>query len=179
MKKALHMVLGVCLIIFALLRFNIGRVRFTDNTLNNVAIGKAHSYAFLIWGLTDLIVFGLLIQNTVSIGSQAVDGILKTLFKSSIPRIMILVINTFIIVILGQIIPYNPSGVSLNNLNNLAWAIKGTYPIILLFDMHTTKDMLMMKQSSLSGSTSQTYPTRTFNTNHKHSTVNVFGKSQA
>ncbi|KAI8898792.1 hypothetical protein BC833DRAFT_588389 [Globomyces pollinis-pini] len=164
-KKVLNGILVTCLVIFALLRLNIGYLRFRDNTTMNPSIATAHSYAFLIWGFADLVIFVLLIQNTISLGSQSVDGLLGTLFKSSIPRITILVLNTFLIVVLGQL--STPLSVGMNNLNSLAWAIKGTYPIILMFDMHTTKDMLLMTQEKLSnGLTTSMKPRKT---------VNIFG----
>ncbi|KAJ2994027.1 hypothetical protein HDV02_001914 [Globomyces sp. JEL0801] len=164
-KKVLNGILFACLAIFALLRLNIGYLRFRDNTTMNPSIATAHSYAFLIWGFADLVIFVLLIQNTISLGSQSVDGLLGTLFKSSIPRITILVLNTFLIVVLGQL--STPLSVGMNNLNSLAWAIKGTYPIILMFDMHTTKDMLLMTQEKLSnGLTTSMKPRKT---------VNIFG----
>ncbi|KAI8892671.1 hypothetical protein BC833DRAFT_610986 [Globomyces pollinis-pini] len=170
-KKILNGILISSLVIFALLRLNIGYLRFRDNVTMNPSIATAHSYAFLIWGFADLIIFALLVQNTINLGSQAIDGLLGTLLKSSIPRITILVLNTFLIVILGQLPA--PLSVGMNNLNSLAWSIKGTYPIILMFDMHTTKDMLLMTQTRLNSSMENT-------TNYKSqnkSTVNVFGRS--
>ncbi|KAI8892673.1 hypothetical protein BC833DRAFT_610989 [Globomyces pollinis-pini] len=171
-KKILQGILGVSFAVFALLRLNIGRLRFSANTTMNNDIAQAHSYAFIIWGFADLIIFILLIKNTLNIGSgEVAGGLLVTLLKSSLPRIMILVINTFVIVILGQL--SSPLSTAMNNLNSLAWSIKGAYPILLMFDMHTTKDMLLMKQSKMTGSSEMTSaPAKSFHNSQR--SVNVF-----
>ncbi|KAI8899010.1 hypothetical protein BC833DRAFT_587408 [Globomyces pollinis-pini] len=71
-------------------------------------------------------------------------ALLFALLKSSIPRILILVVNSLIIVVIGQLASPTPGT---RNLNALVWSIKGAYPIILLFDIHTTKDMLMQSKN--------------------------------
>jgi hypothetical protein len=150
-KKVLRAIMIGLLVCFTVFRGMIGFYRVRDNTTQNPAIAQSHSYAFIFWGLADLVIFTLLVQNTIhhmKNSTAALSGLISTLFKSSIPRIFILVVNTLLIVVLGQITNMT-SGLS--NLNQLAWAIKGTYPIILLIDLQTTKNMLLMQKSTSDG----------------------------
>jgi hypothetical protein len=152
-KKALRAFMMALLVAFTIFRGMIGYFRVKDNTTMNAAIAQSHSWAFIFWGIADMVIFGLLIQNTVfhmKHSTAAMFSLIGTLFKSYIPRIFILVVNTLAIVILGQ---FTTMSTFQSNLNQLAWAIKGTYPLILLIDLQTTRNILMMKSSSDSPST--------------------------
>ncbi|KAJ3275842.1 hypothetical protein HDV01_006708 [Terramyces sp. JEL0728] len=140
-RKILRGVMLVCFVAFASCRINIGVDRVRDNTTMNFAIAQAHSYAFLVWGISDLILFSLLIANTISqLKSNGSSRIVEVLFKSSLPRFLFLISNTFVIVVLGQ---YPTLCESLQNLNNLVWMFKGSYPLVLLFDVITTRNMIV------------------------------------
>ncbi|KAJ3098280.1 hypothetical protein HDU96_011146 [Phlyctochytrium bullatum] len=52
-------------VVFAALRLNIGRLRFTENSLGSPSIATAHSYAFLVWGVADLVILALLVWNVM------------------------------------------------------------------------------------------------------------------
>jgi hypothetical protein len=146
-KRIVRGIMLALLFAFTIFRGVIGYFRVRDNTTMNLAIQQAHSWAFVFWGLADVVIFVLLVQNTIHHlrnSTSALSGLIETLFKSSIPRIFILVANTLLIVVLGQMTTMT---VSQSNINQLAWAIKGTYPIILLFDLQSTKNMLLMQQS--------------------------------
>ncbi|KAJ3317016.1 hypothetical protein HDV06_002206, partial [Boothiomyces sp. JEL0866] len=117
-----------------------------DDTTGDFVIAQAHSYAFIVWGTADLILFGLLIANTINqCKVNATKGMIMVLFTSSVPRFLFLIINTFIIVVLGQISSLNEGQA---NLNSLVWTFKGSYPLVLLFDLITTRDMLIQKAES-------------------------------
>ncbi|KAJ3252676.1 hypothetical protein HK103_001334 [Boothiomyces macroporosus] len=87
--------------------------------------------------------------------NKAVTLLVHTLFKSSIPRFLIITINTFCIAVISFFyasevftdsnVAQDPKTVTpMQDLNDFLWAIKGTYPLILLFDIHTTKSLIMM-----------------------------------
>jgi hypothetical protein len=62
-RKLVYGFMGVCFVIFAGLRINIGRLRFERDTLSDPDIAAAHSYAFIVWGISDFFVLGLLSVN--------------------------------------------------------------------------------------------------------------------
>ncbi|KAI8607454.1 hypothetical protein BC830DRAFT_1158763 [Chytriomyces sp. MP71] len=140
-----NMVMIFAFIAFTGARIYIGWLRFTTDTLMDLNISRAHSYAFLVWGASDLVVFGLMMFSTwnqlqTSDGSQT-NTSAKVLVKSSIPRISVLCCNTFSIVVVAQLpVPLSPI---MAGFNRLIWMVKGTYPSILLLDMLLTKEMLM------------------------------------
>ncbi|KAI8901438.1 hypothetical protein BC833DRAFT_577723 [Globomyces pollinis-pini] len=169
-KRVLRGILGILFLGFSGCRINIGRLRVMANLTMNTEIAAAHSYAFIFWGLADIVIFGLLAYNIyaqISVVNHSTMHLVVTLLKSSVPRLLVLVVNTLLIVIIGQISDPNSN---IKNLNSLVWAIKGTYPIILLFDIHTTKDMLIHAASNISHRTGQTQQT----TQH----LNVFDVNQ-
>ncbi|KAJ2994535.1 hypothetical protein HDV02_001513 [Globomyces sp. JEL0801] len=147
-KKILRGILGVCFFGFSVFRVLNGIARVQTNDVNNSLTRQAHSDAFLFWGIADMVILVLLVMNAINIKSdsfQTNDPIVSTLFKSSIPRLLIIVINTLILVVVGYTYrDHSPSGIA-----ELAWAIKGSYAMILLFDMHTTKDMLLAASNDL------------------------------
>ncbi|KAJ3258149.1 hypothetical protein HK103_003967 [Boothiomyces macroporosus] len=152
-KQVLRIIMMICFVAFAICRVNIGYHRVKDDTTMNPEIAKAHSYAFLVWGIADLILFGLLIANTLNqLKVNANRGLITVLFKSSVPRFMFIIANTFVIVILGQMTTLNEGQA---NLNNLVWVFKGSYPLVLLFDLITTRDMLIQKAESMDTRTTE------------------------
>ncbi|KAJ3322859.1 hypothetical protein HDV06_002720 [Boothiomyces sp. JEL0866] len=140
-KKVLRGVMFVLFLAFAGCRINIGINRVRDNTTMNFAIAQAHSYAFLVWGISDIILFSLLIANTINqLKVNATKKTITVLFKSSLPRFLFLIANTFVIVVLGQ---FQTLDEAQGNLNSLVWTFKGSYPLVLLFDVITTRDMIV------------------------------------
>jgi hypothetical protein len=135
----------VCLVGFSCFRGWIGWMRYTNNTVMNPEIMKLHSYAFIFWALAELVLFVLLIKNTIHHirnSSGEVNSVARILFKSSIPRLMVIVLNTIAITIVGQF--QSPQNLTdLNTVKTCLWMIKGTYPLILLFDIQSTKNMLI------------------------------------
>jgi hypothetical protein len=130
-KLALRGVMGLLFIGFVIFRIQIGVLRVQYNTTGNALIGEAHSNAFIFWGLADLIIFGLLIYNahieiTKHENSQSASLFL-VLTQSSVPKLFVIVLNTILIVIVGQIRGTPSQGIS--DLNTLIWSVKGTYPV--------------------------------------------------
>jgi hypothetical protein len=92
-KKILAGVMGLLFVGFSSFRIQIGVLRAGGNTLGNAGISKAHSDAFLWWGVADLIVLALLVWNTKKqVEMYSGNSIVLTLFQSSIPRIFVLVV---------------------------------------------------------------------------------------
>ncbi|KAI8897452.1 hypothetical protein BC833DRAFT_621252 [Globomyces pollinis-pini] len=148
-RKYLKYFLLVLWSFYGCARGYIGYLRFVNNTLNNPAIDAAHSYAYLIWGFTDIVIFVLLIISTYrhfTRSKQTTFNLILTLLESSIFRLSIMILNTLMIAILYQV--QNPQSLTWVSFSNLGWAIKGAYPFILLIDMHTTKDRLIMAKES-------------------------------
>ncbi|KAJ3096783.1 hypothetical protein HDU96_000646 [Phlyctochytrium bullatum] len=149
----LMIALGVA---FAVLRVNIGRLRFTENQLMSSHIANAHSYAFVVWGVADLVILFLLVWNVMDHIKRRVTAqsrsMIMTLLNSSIPRIAVIFFNTLAIVVVGQLpTPLSPT---LANFNNFLWLVKGSYPMILLLDILMTKTMLIRtREKSSSGAT--------------------------
>ncbi|KAJ3417606.1 hypothetical protein HDV05_000063 [Chytridiales sp. JEL 0842] len=149
LKKVLNYFMLTLFLLFAGLRANIGRLRYSFNTLQNEDIRHAHSYAFIVWGVADLIIVTLLVINVRDIVSKSYGSgggrLVQTLLNSSIPRISIIFFNTLCIVVVGQIQNPNPT---LKNFNSFLWLLKGGFPIILLLDILMTKSMLIAARSS-------------------------------
>ena len=152
-KKTIRFLMGALFIIYAVCRIYIGILRMRFNTTMNPSIESAHSYAFLPWGVADLVLLGLLVQNTVEqVHSNALrqsKAISSSILKSSLPRFLIIVITTGGIVVLGQVAQNS----TIRDISTFFWLLKGTYPLILLFDIQTTKSMLRAAQSSMSTTT--------------------------
>ncbi|KAJ3247870.1 hypothetical protein HDU78_002951 [Chytriomyces hyalinus] len=144
LKNSVYMIMAVLGVIFAALRINIGVNRFKFNMLGNHEISVAHSWAFISWGIADLVIIVLLVMSTLTYmkndAGSNIGGAFKTILTSSIPRIFVIFINTICIVIVGQFM--NPSP-TLSNFNHFLWWVKGTYPLIMLIDILLTKDLLM------------------------------------
>ncbi|KAJ3252675.1 hypothetical protein HK103_001333 [Boothiomyces macroporosus] len=156
-KRAVRFAMGVFLTCFVIGRFNIGYLRVQQNAIMNRTIGQAHAYAYIFWFLADLLIFALLIYNTIihmNNKKKSVSLLMNNLFKSSIPRFMIITLNTLCLTIVSfsfsevfvdSSIIQDPASVTpLQDLSDFLWALKGTYPLILLFDIHTTKSLIMM-----------------------------------
>ncbi|KAJ3310479.1 hypothetical protein HDV04_004978 [Boothiomyces sp. JEL0838] len=160
-KRIVRALMGIFLTCFTIGRGFIGYLRVERNTIMDSVIGKAHAYAYIFWFLSDLLIFGLLIHNTMihmKSKKKAVTLLMRNLFRSSIPRFLIISLNTFCIALLSFSAPevfvdsrlaQNASDVTpLQDLSDFLWAMKGTYPLILLFDIHTTKSLIMMSAES-------------------------------
>ena len=135
-KKILKFIMAILFCLFAGFRFFIGYLRWRDNVTQNADIARAHSYAFIIWGLADFIVFILLIYNTWKYFSnpdmnKSVAHIMSSLFASSLPRFFVIIINTFILVIIGQL-PSSSINTSNGALNDFVWLVKGTYTVSIV-----------------------------------------------
>jgi hypothetical protein len=128
-KLLLRMGLGLLLVPFAFYRIQIGLHRVRLNMLDHDVIAKAHSNAFVFWGIADLVVFSLLLLNTYQKVSPkfAASSAYQALLGTSIPKLLVISINTILIVIFGQLRP--PIAQDWVNLNHVVWAIKGTYPV--------------------------------------------------
>lgn len=159
-KNILKGLMAVLFVIFAALRINIGVLRSSKNKLGDAEIDLAHAWAFIVWGFSDIVVLVLMIYhwsvettNPDSISSRTISS----LVQSSLPRISIIIGNTILIVIAGIIGSYGSpaiiSSTGFQNFNLMLWMIKGTYPIILLMDLISTKTML--KAASASARNSQ------------------------
>lgn len=141
-RKAVWLILTAIFLVFVGLRLNIGRLRFQQNSDWNEDIERAHSYAFIAWGAADLVILALVGVGTydqITRASKDTKLVISVLLKSSIPRFLIISLNTLANVILGQL--YNRSD-NLEGFNRICWLINASYPFILLFDMLTTKGML-------------------------------------
>ncbi|KAJ3191893.1 hypothetical protein HK101_007307 [Irineochytrium annulatum] len=142
-KRTFQILMLVLFVIFAVLRVNIGRLRFSHNALMDNDIEQAHSYAFVVWGLADLIIMVLLVWNVhehiTRSANQRSSAVLTTLMSSSVPRIAVIFFNTLAIVIIGQLFSTNPVVL---NINSFVWLVKGAYPAILLLDILLTRSLL-------------------------------------
>ncbi|KAI8586376.1 hypothetical protein BDZ88DRAFT_429360 [Geranomyces variabilis] len=151
-RNYLRALMGVLALGFAGFRINIGRLRVRDNTTGNAEISEAHSWAFILWGLADMIIFGLLILKTRSDVKDAAEagmsslagGLLIKLMKSSLLRLTVICVNTLAIIVMGQIKEPGPAAQSFGT---FLWMVKGTYPMIMLFDIMST-------QAAIRGATS-------------------------
>ncbi|KAJ3220919.1 hypothetical protein HK099_003904 [Clydaea vesicula] len=153
-KKSIRIFLAVLFVAFAALRSNIGYLRVRDDKTMNPDIAKAHSFAFISWGVAELVVFGMLCYNSyLHLGNRLykVKGsVMGTLLTSSIPRLVVMAFNTFVIVFVGQIT--DPSE-TVSNFNTFAWLVKGTYSLILLFDLQSTKNLLIQARDKVGHNT--------------------------
>ncbi|KAJ2994026.1 hypothetical protein HDV02_001913 [Globomyces sp. JEL0801] len=96
-----------------------------QNTTMSFNIARAHSYAFICWGVADLILAFLLVLNTVE-HLRKHHSVFITLLRSSILRMSVLIVNTAVISIVGQFSDPSPT---ISNINTIAWTIKGSYPV--------------------------------------------------
>eukprot|EP00475_Leptophrys_vorax_P017889 TRINITY_DN24461_c0_g1_i1.p1 TRINITY_DN24461_c0_g1~~TRINITY_DN24461_c0_g1_i1.p1 ORF type:complete len:360 (-),score=80.33 TRINITY_DN24461_c0_g1_i1:115-1194(-) len=142
LRKVLQVVFITLFVVFAAFRVDIGVLRVQADSVSGLDITIAHSRAFVVWGIADLIILGLIFKNLeVAWRKEQVFALLlKDVLKSSIPRVAIITINTFGIVIVGNL--YGQNSESLQTYNMLLWMVKGCYPMILLFDLLTTQIML-------------------------------------
>jgi hypothetical protein len=104
-RRVLRGILVLCLVGYSAFRILIGVYRIQANAIRNDLINWAHSFAFLCLGIADLILFGLLVQNTTKYlhcDSEQLHVLINKLFQSSIPRICIIILNTFLLVLYSQ-----------------------------------------------------------------------------
>ncbi|KAJ3110256.1 hypothetical protein HDU96_006759 [Phlyctochytrium bullatum] len=64
-SKSINALMLFLFLVFVGLRTHIGVLRYTNNTLNDRAIALAHSYAFLVWGVAEIVILVLLVWNVV------------------------------------------------------------------------------------------------------------------
>ncbi|KAI8903171.1 hypothetical protein EDD86DRAFT_278861 [Gorgonomyces haynaldii] len=147
--RIIQAVIGVLLLGYSVLRVYIGILRAQIDLADSPLILQAHSYAFIFWALADVVLLALLIYNTVILVKKR--GLLeesqvlsKTILSSSIPRFLVIILTTFLITIIGQLLVANPTSQALNDWATVGWMLKGTYPLILLFDMLSTRELLIM-----------------------------------
>ncbi|KAJ3305145.1 hypothetical protein HDV03_001907 [Kappamyces sp. JEL0829] len=159
-RKYVRIAIGILLLGYGVCRVQIGILRTTQDAVTSPSIQKMHSYAFVFLAVVEMIIFVLLayctVQHLRSNPDKRFGEIIKTLFTSSIPRISIIVLNTLLIVICGQF--YIDPSQTLTDINSLAWAIKGSYGMILLFDVLTTKNKLMEAASTMQTNDSSQLP---------------------
>jgi hypothetical protein len=130
-RTGVRVIMGVLFVGFTVFRIQIGVLRVQYNTTGNASIGEAHSNAFIFWGIADLLIFGLLVYNayievTKHENSQSAS-LFVVLMQSSLPKLFVIVLNTILIVIVGQI--RGPSSQAISDLNTFIWSVKGTYPV--------------------------------------------------
>lgn len=150
MKQILRATLMVLFLTFAALRIVIGTERVRYNVIANSAITTSFANAFVALGIADTIVLALLVWSTAE--NLRFKSILSQVSETSTPRLSVVVINIFILSALAQ--TNDPNQTTIDFLS-LAWAIKGTHPIILLFDLQSCKDrMSPTSESANSGKSS-------------------------
>ncbi|KAI8892203.1 hypothetical protein BC833DRAFT_612388 [Globomyces pollinis-pini] len=140
-----YMMFGLS-ILYTITRFILGYVRFEEDTLVGTRINQIQSYSYLIWLLADLLLLILLsysIYLHMNSTHQKTWEMIVTLSYSSIPRLLIIMLTTLMIVFLCQ----SPGSLD-SDVLRLAWAIKSGFPFILLLDIHITKDLLIQHTSS-------------------------------
>ncbi|KAI8914362.1 hypothetical protein EDD86DRAFT_259640 [Gorgonomyces haynaldii] len=138
-KMLIRGVFGVLGCAYMIARCYIGFLRYRKSTVMDAEIMKAHSWAFIVWGLADALLVCLLIVYTFktirSLRLAESKDIASAIFKSSIPRLALIMTNTLVIAALG-LLDTSPT------MDSLAWLIKAAYPSILLLDIQITKNML-------------------------------------
>ncbi|KAI8849441.1 hypothetical protein BC829DRAFT_391759 [Chytridium lagenaria] len=173
LRRTFTIIMAILLVIFAALRVNIGRLRFSNNALGNPAIASAHSYAFLVWGIADLIILFLLVWNVYDHVTKRTSsnteskGMIMTLMNSSIPRISIIFFNILASDCRGRSTPF-PVLKTLANFNSFLWLVKGSFPMILLLDILMTKNMLIASHILLHKQTANSMLGNNGNSRKKH-----------
>ncbi len=143
-KRVVKAFLFLTFLAFAACRINIGALRVYASQVKNADIALAHSYAYICWGLADLVILGLLIANAYHLQKNSTGAAkqrITVILTSSIPRIGVIIANTLVIVVIGNIPESNYSDAT-RNMNTLCWMMKGVYPLVLLIDMLMTKESL-------------------------------------
>lgn len=152
MRKAVWGMLSLLFVAYVACRINVGRIRVAENSGWNDDIARAHSYAYIVWGLADLVIIYLVLYNawTHFQNSNVVMGkVIKLLLKSSIPRLLFMGVNTLLIT-LTALLAYGSKEENVENFLKILWLIKAAYSLILLFDMLSTKGLLVEATSVLS-----------------------------
>ncbi|KAI9325157.1 hypothetical protein DFJ73DRAFT_784452 [Zopfochytrium polystomum] len=146
-EKYLNAFIFALFVAFTGFRLNIGWLRFRDNDLMNNDIRLAHTWAFLVWAVADLVLMVLLVMNAIEFlgrkreGEQEGNFVVVTLLNSSIPRFAVIFVNTILICILNILDTHFPS-TRLSNIGKFAWMVRGTYSILLLLDILMTRFLL-------------------------------------
>ncbi|KAJ3122466.1 hypothetical protein HK098_002804 [Nowakowskiella sp. JEL0407] len=153
---ALRALMGAFVIAYLPLRIFIGYLRTKNHTDWDDEIGRAHAFAFIAWGLAELIIAGMLMQAAIYAKDQAsVLQIIRTIFSSSIFRLLVISINQICIVIVS-LIP-KPAGKKYDAesvFEDVLWLIRGIYPMIMIVDILSTQTLLAQQSESMSKNTS-------------------------
>ncbi|KAI9324718.1 hypothetical protein DFJ73DRAFT_966177 [Zopfochytrium polystomum] len=146
-QRTVRFLLSALLLAYLTTRGNIAWLRVEANQLWNDDIHLAHTFAFAIWGIADV---GLMILLVLCVLDYVGDGgnrqkngvfMVKTLLQSSIPRFAVIFINTLMLSIESLLAKVADSP-RLEAAGLVAGMIKGTYPILLLLDILTTRFLL-------------------------------------
>ncbi|KAJ3122465.1 hypothetical protein HK098_002803 [Nowakowskiella sp. JEL0407] len=145
-KLVLRCIMAVFVVGYLPLRIYIGYLRTSHHTTWDVDIGYAHGFAFTSWAFVELVIMGMLFQAAfyAKKETQSASQIIGTIFSSSILRLMIISLNQIAIAIVTRI-PTNPS---LGVFENCLWLIRGVYPMILMFDILSTRSLLFERAGS-------------------------------
>jgi hypothetical protein len=127
------------LFLFFLLRLNIGITRFEANSLLGPEITKAHSYAYYVWALCDLVILGIFLTNYNSFLKKG-NKLAILVLNSSAPRMLVILINTLVIAFI-QIPDHAPASDVVVPVA-LPWLIKRAYNVIFLIDCVITRNMV-------------------------------------
>ncbi|KAJ3332777.1 hypothetical protein HDU76_013104 [Blyttiomyces sp. JEL0837] len=150
MKRICDVVMICLFFAFFAFRINIARLNLSNAPQSQVRFATA--FAFAIWGVADLIVLGLLVWNVIDHVQKSKDelrsNVMRTLLKSSVPRMAIIFLNTLSFVIVSFITPQSET---VQNINQFNFMVKGAYPLILLLDILMTKSMLIDLRDKASG----------------------------
>ncbi|KAJ3281107.1 hypothetical protein HDU76_009012 [Blyttiomyces sp. JEL0837] len=131
------------LLFFAFLGFRINVARLGLTGASDSTVSYWTGYAFAVWGTADMIVLILLMCNVVELirtSNTRTWAVFSTVLKSSVPRMLIIFLNTLSLVAVSFIQPQSEAVAELNQFN---FMVKGTYPLILLVDILLTRGMLL------------------------------------
>jgi hypothetical protein len=149
LKRICDYTMAILLVVFFSLRLNIGAQRYMANSLTGVQITIAHSYAYIAWGLGDLLVLGIFAANYRNFLKRG-NKLAISVLNSSAPRMLIILANTLIITYLGiheslsidQQQQQQHTAVNVITPVSLPWLIKRAYNVIFLFDCIISRNMI-------------------------------------
>ncbi|KAJ1569365.1 hypothetical protein HK096_003339, partial [Nowakowskiella sp. JEL0078] len=129
------------------LRVYIGYLRATHHVVFDADIMYAHGYAYISWGVMELVILGMLVHAVLFVKSEGVNGksMVAMVLSSSVFRLLLISLNQVAIafvaryaIIRDQIQNYEPLSV----VNLFIWLARGVYPAILLMDILSTQSLL-------------------------------------
>ena len=150
-RNYLKAFLIVCFLGFAAGRVWEGLVIYNDQifqtiTQSNISAARAQSFSAAFWVAADIAILVLLLFYTIEYlqSGGLVSVLIGKLFQSSIPRLFIIILVTFGLLIVGLLDEdLKQNNENVKNVTSWLNALKCTFPLILLFDMLTTKDLLL------------------------------------